>query len=209
VQGIEFECPSVGVTRLAVPTELGQRFAEAVERIHLVRKHVENFAIELSSLVPAILHRQGDCLFRLGALLAQPVLSGERSHTPPRTGVQRRVGHAGTTKTWGTRRGTAQSSSRSVCLQSQCPHADQASTLRLSPRWRVWNGAAPVWCEVFLSALERLGARCEWPPNVRRPLARARTWRSPAGQARPCRVKSFGDTRSLVSNRFDNAGRLL
>ena len=87
VQRIELDRVRVGVARVGVAAELGQRLAQPVVRIDFVGEHVEDFAVDLGSLIPAILHRQRDCLFGLGALLAQPVLSGKRSHTPPCAGV--------------------------------------------------------------------------------------------------------------------------
>ena len=58
VQRIELDRLGVRVACFGIAAELGQRFAEAVEGIHLVGKQIEDFAIELGSLVPAILHRQ-------------------------------------------------------------------------------------------------------------------------------------------------------
>src|SRR6202011_4865297 len=83
IEWVESYGVRIGVARVCIATELSQGFAEAVVRIHLIGEHIQDFAVYLSSLVPAILHRQSNCLFRLGALLTQPVLSGKRSHTPP------------------------------------------------------------------------------------------------------------------------------
>ena len=81
VERIELDSLGIGVARLGVAAELGQGFAQPVIGVHLVREHLEDLPIELGRLIPAILHRQANGLFGLGALLAQPVLSGECRHS--------------------------------------------------------------------------------------------------------------------------------
>ena len=58
IQRIQLDRVGVRVARFGIAAELGQRFAEAVVGIHLVGKDIEDFAVDLGSLVPAILHRQ-------------------------------------------------------------------------------------------------------------------------------------------------------